>query len=51
VDLMRRIKRKGDKIFILSDKVMTSARRWETEGALYTTIRNQILACVYYEIG
>ena len=48
VDLMRRIKKRGDKVFILPDKVMTSARRWETEGALYTTIRNQILVRLYY---
>ncbi|MHC4075293.1 MAG: hypothetical protein ACYSRZ_02615, partial [Planctomycetota bacterium] len=48
VDLMRRIKKRGDKIFILPDKVMTSSRRWETEGALYTTIRNQILVSLYY---
>ena len=40
VDLMRRIKKRGDKIIILRDRVKTSARRWETEGALYTTIRN-----------
>ena len=48
VDLMRRIKRRGDKIFILPDKTITSARRWETEGALYTTIRNQLLVSSYY---
>ena len=48
VDLMRRIKKSGDKIFILPDKVKTSSRRWETEGALYTTIRNQVLVSLYY---
>jgi rSAM/selenodomain-associated transferase 2 len=48
VDLMRRIKKRGDKIIILRDRVKTSARRWETEGALYTTIRNQILVSLYY---
>jgi hypothetical protein len=36
------------RLFILPDKVMTSSRRWETEGALYTTIRNQILVSLYY---
>jgi rSAM/selenodomain-associated transferase 2 len=48
VDLMRRIKKDGKKIFILPDKVMTSPRRWEREGALYTTVRNQILMALFY---
>ena len=48
VDLMRRIKKRGDKIIILRDRVKTSARRWETEGVLYTTIKNQILVSLYY---
>jgi len=48
VNLMRRIKKDGRKIHIFRDKVMTSARRWETEGPLYTTIRNRILLFLYY---
>jgi len=48
VDLMRRIKKDGKKIIILSDKVTTSARRWESDGALYTTIRNQVLVRLFY---
>lgn len=48
VDLMRRIKKEGRKIYILPDKVMTSARRWERDGALYTTVRNQILIVLFY---
>jgi len=48
VDLMRRIKKRGDKIFILPEKIMTSSRRWETEGAIYTMIRNQALVSLYY---
>ncbi len=48
VDLMRRIKRDGKKIIILPDKVTTSARRWESDGALYTTMRNQILVGLFY---
>ncbi len=47
VELMRRIKKSGDKIVILPDCVRTSARRWETEGAVYTTIRNQVLVGLY----
>ncbi len=48
VDLMRRIKKDGKKIHILRDKVMTSARRWENEGAVYTTLRNKIIVILYY---
>jgi rSAM/selenodomain-associated transferase 2 len=48
VDLMRRIKKDGKKIVILPDKVTTSARRWENDGILYTTIRNQILVRLFY---
>ena len=48
VDLMRRIKKDKKKIFILTDKVTTSARRWESDGALYTTLRNQILVRLFY---
>jgi rSAM/selenodomain-associated transferase 2 len=48
VDLMRRVKKNGKKIVILPDKVTTSARRWESEGAIYTTMRNQILVRLFY---
>lgn len=48
VDLMRRIKKDGRKIYILPDKVTTSARRWERDGVLYTTLRNQILMALFY---
>ena len=48
VDLMRRIKKDGKQIVIFPDKVRTSARRWESEGALYTTLRNQILVRLFY---
>ncbi|MHC4575704.1 MAG: TIGR04283 family arsenosugar biosynthesis glycosyltransferase, partial [Planctomycetota bacterium] len=32
IDLMRRIKKDGRKIYILPDRVSTSARRWQREG-------------------
>ncbi len=48
VELMRRIKKRGDEIFILRDRVKTSARRWEKEGIFYTTLRNQVLVSLYY---
>jgi len=48
VDLMRRIKKDGQKIRILRDKVTASARRWEKEGAIYTTLKNQVIVMLYY---
>lgn len=48
IDLMCRIKKDRKKIYILRDKVMTSARRWESEGAFYTTLRNRILVGLFY---
>lgn len=48
VDLMRRIKKDKEKIFILPDKVMTSPRRWERDGVLYTTFRNHALVALFY---
>lgn len=47
VELMRRIKRLGDKICILPDRAMTSARRWEEEGFLYVVLRNTTLFTLY----
>ncbi|KPK45120.1 MAG: hypothetical protein AMJ65_00975 [Phycisphaerae bacterium SG8_4] len=47
VDLMRRVKKDGKKIHILPDKVTTSARRWQRDGALYTTVRNQVLVALF----
>jgi len=48
VDLMRRIKKDGRKIHILADKVVTSSRRWERQGAVYTTLKNQLIVILYY---
>ena len=48
VDLMRRIKKDDRNIFILKDRVVTSPRRWETEGPIFTTFRNQLLVGLYY---
>jgi rSAM/selenodomain-associated transferase 2 len=43
VELMKRIRKRGDAIVIIPERVMTSARRWEEEGVLYGTIRNLAL--------
>ncbi len=47
VELMRRIKKRGDRICIIPEKVTTSARRWEREGILFCTIRNWALQIAY----
>ena len=48
VDLMRRIKKRGDKIFIIPKPVMTSPRRWEKEGIIWGTLRNWLLITLYF---
>jgi rSAM/selenodomain-associated transferase 2 len=48
VELMRRIKRRRDKICILTERVTTSARRWQSEGVIYTAIRNLVLVTLFY---
>ncbi len=47
VALMRGIKKRGGKISILPQCVVTSSRRWEREGVLYTTLRNWLLITAY----
>jgi rSAM/selenodomain-associated transferase 2 len=47
VDLMRRIRRRGDRIVFLDARVSTSARRWEREGILRCTLRNWTLVSLF----
>lgn len=47
VELMQRLKKRGEKIALLKPKVLTSARRWHKEGILYTTLRNRVLSFLY----
>jgi rSAM/selenodomain-associated transferase 2 len=47
VELMRRIKKRGDAIVIINEKVGTSPRRWEKEGILRCTLRNWSLQMLY----
>jgi uncharacterized protein len=42
VDLARRLRRAG-RMVLLPEAVTTSARRWEREGVLWTTVRNSLL--------
>lgn len=48
VEIMRRIKKRNDKIVIIHEKVMTSPRRWEEEGIIYCTLRNWCIQILYY---
>jgi rSAM/selenodomain-associated transferase 2/rSAM/selenodomain-associated transferase 1 len=48
VDLMKRVKKRKDRICIIRDKVLTSSRRWDEEGAIYGTLRNWLLITLYF---
>jgi len=47
VEIMKRIRKRGDKIVIVGQKVHTSPRRWEKEGILRCTLRNWLLQALY----
>ena len=47
VEIMRRIKGRGDRISILPEAVETSARRQEKEGVVYCTLRNWTIITLY----
>jgi len=47
VELMRRIKKLGKKIIILGRRTITSPRKWERDGALYTIFRNWSLQALH----
>ncbi len=47
-ELMRRMKRSGEKILIFRDRVKTSTRRWEQEGLVYCILRNWTLQVLYF---
>lgn len=47
VEIIRRIKKRGDKIFFLKDTVQTSPRRWQKEGIWKCTLRNWSLVSLF----
>jgi rSAM/selenodomain-associated transferase 2 len=47
VDIMKRIKKRRDKIFIIPHRIYTSSRRWEQEGIAHCTFRNWMLQVLY----
>jgi uncharacterized protein len=48
VELMRRIKKRGDRIHILRQSVLASPRRLEKEGLIRCTLRNRIVTALYF---
>ena len=48
VDLMQRVKKEKNKIYIIPDKVLTSTRRWEKEGLISCTLRNWFIIILYF---
>ena len=48
LELMTRLKKMREKIVILPDKAMTSARRWEREGVVRGTLRNWLIRILYH---
>jgi rSAM/selenodomain-associated transferase 2 len=47
VDIMRRVKKRGDAIQIINKRVRTDPRRWEKEGMIFGTFRNWLLMVLY----
>lgn len=47
IDLMKRIRKEGGRVRILGEKVLTSPRRWEQEGVLFSLLRTWILATLF----
>ncbi len=47
VELLTRIRKSGDRIWIFRDPVKTSPRRWQKEGVIYCTLRNWILQALF----
>ncbi len=47
VEIMKRIRKRGDRIVILCEKAITSSRRWDKEGTVRCTLRNWLLQALY----
>ena len=47
VDMMRRIRERGERVSILHEAVTTSPRRWEKDGILYSVVRTWVLAFLF----
>jgi rSAM/selenodomain-associated transferase 2 len=47
IEIMDRIKKRGDRICIIPSRVSTASRRWEQEGIARCTLRNWTLQILY----
>ena len=47
VEIIRRMKKRGDRIIFLKDTVQTSPRRWQKEGVWKCTLRNWSLVSLF----
>jgi len=47
VEIMKRVRKRGDNIIIIPEQVMTSVRRYEQEGVVSCTLRNWMLQILY----
>ncbi len=47
VDLIRRVRRFG-RVVVLEKRVLTSPRRWQKRGYVFTTLRNWLYLLLYY---
>jgi len=48
IHLMQKIKAQNYKIKIIEKKVITSTRKWQESGIIYTTLRNWFLQLLYF---
>lgn len=48
IELIRRIKKKGDRICIMPEKVQTSARRWQKQGIIFATLKNFFIVSLFH---
>ncbi len=48
VNLMEKLKKENYKIEISKEKVITSSRKWDNSGILFTTLRNWVLISLYF---
>lgn len=47
IDLMRRIRKRGERIRLLEETVLTSPRRWEKEGVIFSLLRSWLLSSLF----
>jgi rSAM/selenodomain-associated transferase 2 len=48
IELMKRIKKLGGKIYIIKDPVSSSPRKWLQDGIFYTSFRNHMIKMLYF---